>query len=249
MSNPRPVKSKIEKTLPLMNDPFISSYIPETCEFNLTNLKRMINKYPCLYIKPDNGSMGTGIIRLKELNSGKYELAYEQKKDILPQKDVPKFLTQKLNSSRLYIIQQGVDMATLNNCPFDLRVILQKVMGRWQLSLIYAKVALEENAIVTNIAKGNKRVPLEKVLIENDQKWDGYTILRHLLDASHQIADILGRKFPLRILGLDMAIDKNGEIWFFEANTRPVIKEELKEVTDQLSYEKYLEARQWNLKK
>lgn len=242
MSSPRVMKSKIIKTQPLMKDPFVSSYIPETCEYSMKNLEYMVNKYPSVYIKPDYGSLGVGIIRLKLLEDGKHELSYEKVRRVLPANEAKRALHHKLEKEKSYVIQQGIDLATLNNRPFDLRAVLQKVMDRWQLSLLYAKVAIEKNAVVTNISRGNRRVPLETVLMNNDQDWDGLITLRHLIDVSHQIAHILGQEFPVEILGLDMAIDKGGNIWFIEANTKPQVKG-LRAVNDALSYRKFIEAK------
>lgn len=238
----RVVKSKLKKTQLLMKDPFISRYIPKTFEYNHLNLKTMINKYPCVYIKPDTGSKGIGVIRLKALDGHKYELSYGKVRLVLSYQEVLNKLAAKLEDNKKYVIQQGIDMATFDRCPFDIRVVLQRIKDRWQLSLMSAKVAITEDAVVTNIARGNREFPVETVLKRNDQRLDPLYTLRHLIDISHQIAHILGSKYAMSILGLDMAVDKKGNIWFIEANTRPQCST-LGRVNDDLSYQKYLEAK------
>lgn len=242
MSTKRVVKSKLKKTQPLMKDPFVSRYIPKTYEYNPMNLRTMITKFPCVYIKPDSGSKGIGVIRLKVIDDLKYELAYGKVRTVLSYNDVLKKLDTKLDANKKYVIQQGIDMATYERCPFDIRVVLQKVKDRWQLSLMSAKVATDENAVVTNISRGNREFSVETVLKKNDQKLDPLYTLRHLIDISHQIAHILGSRYSMSILGLDMAVDKKGHIWFIEANTRPQCST-LSRVNDDLSYQKYLEAK------
>ena len=65
---------------------------------------------------------------------------------------------------------------------------------------------------------------IDHVLRNNDQKLNATDALWELIDVSHQIAQVLGSHFPFRIIGLDMAIDKKGHVWFIEANTDPVLK-------------------------
>lgn len=236
------IKSKMSKTQPLMKDPYISSYIPETCWYNQTNLKKMINTYSTVYIKPDLGSKGIGIMRLKNLGESLYELSHGKTIEKLSYNEAVKKIKEKIESNKSYVLQQGINVSTYEKCPFDIRVVMQKVKDRWQLSLMAAKVATTENAVVTNIARGNRKFPLETVLLKNDQKWDGMITLRHLIDLSHQIAHILGEKLPLKIIGLDLAIDKSGDIWFFEANSKPQCSA-LGKLNDAKSYQKYLEAK------
>jgi D-alanine-D-alanine ligase-like ATP-grasp enzyme len=74
-----------------------------------------------------------------------------------------------------------------------------------------------------------------------DQSLNRSETIRDLIDASQQIAQILGSRFPLNILGLDMGIDKKGYIWFIEANTKPDCKG--LEMIDRKLYRKYLRAK------
>jgi len=66
--------------------------------------------------------------------------------------------------------------------------------------------------------------------------------LKELVDIAHQISNILGSNFPFRIIGLDMAIDKTGKVWFIEANTKPQCVR-CKQVNDAVSQQKYEEAK------
>jgi D-alanine-D-alanine ligase-like ATP-grasp enzyme len=51
----------------------------------------------------------------------------------------------------------------------------------------------------------------------------------------------LDSHFLLQIVGLDMGIDQKGNVWFIEANTKPVQKG--MENLDRKLYQKYLEAK------
>ena len=103
-------------------------------------------------------------------------------------------------------------------------------------------VAKQKDAVVTNISRGNFDLSLEEVMQKNDQKLNPMNTIRELTDGSHQIVHVLGSRFPLLVLGLDMAIDKQGKVWFIEVNTNPDCIG-LEKVNDEKSYQKYLDLK------
>lgn len=224
-----------------MKDPITKRYVPVTDWFGSASLRRMVRKYACVYIKPNVGRKGTGIIRLKKLTSKKCEISYKQTKRLCSRKIVYTRIKKILKPKKKYIIQQGIDLATYRHRPFDVRVVLQKPLGQWRATLMCAKVAPRNSSVVTNIAKGAKDYNLYKALKGIDQSLNSSAIMRDLMDASYQIAQILSSRYQFKILGLDMAIDKNGRIWFIEANTKPDCRG-LKRI-DRRLYRKYVQAK------
>jgi hypothetical protein len=118
---------------------------------------------------------------------------------------------------------------------------LQKPLGRWRATLMSAKVAPHKSSVVTNVAKGAKDHNLYKLLKGIDQSLNSSAVMRDLMDASHQIAQILSSHFQLKVLGLDMGIDKKGKVWFIEANTKPDCIG--LETIDRRLYRKYVKAK------
>jgi len=234
------IRSKMEKTQALLDHPVISQHIPEVAWYNSTNLEDMLAHYRSIYIKPDRGRQGNRIIRLKRTDEIDWVLSLNGTSKIMPQPDIPSEL-ESIMVKKKYIIQQGVDMATYNKCPFDIRMVLHKPYETWDLTLTSAKVAFREDAVVTNVAKGARDYPLIKVLRNYDQKKDPMATLRDLVSAALQVCNMLGSKFPLRIIGLDMAVDKKGKIWFIEANTQPQCAR-LKRLNDKSTRKRYKEA-------
>ncbi|MCL6443780.1 MAG: YheC/YheD family protein [Alicyclobacillus sp.] len=235
------IRSKMRKTQPLMGDPIISRYVPETDWFNAASLYRMLQTYSTVYIKPDVGRKGDGVIRIRKLSGSECEVSYRQTSLRCASKNLIWELNKIRNANKKYIIQRGIDLATYHNRPFDVRVVLQKPLNRWHLSWMSAKVAPRTGSVVTNVAKGAKDVTLIKALRGIDQSVNVHSVLRELIDVSYQIVQILGSKFPLSIVGLDMAIDKKGNIWFVEANTKPDFTGLGK--LDRNQYERYLAAK------
>ena len=238
------IRSKMKKTIPLLEDSILSRHVPETHWFSTEELKNMVQFYPQVYIKPNIGRKGMGISRVKRISDSEYELSYEDITKRVSFQEVVKDLTGRFRDGKSYLVQEGIDLATFNEGPFHIRVVMQKVMNCWRLTLISGVVARRKDAVVTNISRGNFDLPLEEVLQKNDQKLNPMNTLRELIDLSHQIVHVLGSRFPLLVLGLDMAIDKQGKVWFIEANTNPDCSG-LEKVNDEVSYQKYLDAKKW----
>ncbi|WP_161793330.1 YheC/YheD family protein [Cohnella kolymensis] len=237
------IRSKMKKGYPLMTDPILSSHFPDTDWFQESSLRKMLRNHTAVYIKPDVGRKGNGVIRLKRLNRYEHEISHGETTIICPSKKLYSELTKMLNPKKNYLVQQGIDLATYRKRPFDVRVVLQKPLNTWRATLMSAKIAPNESSVVTNVAKGAKDLNVYKAINGIDQSVNRPEVLRDLLDVSHQIAQKLDSVFPLRILGLDMGIDKKGKVWFIEANTKPdnVGLENI----DRKLYRKYRAAKKW----
>lgn len=235
----KPIRSKTKKSEALLAHPFISRHVPQTVWFDQLNLNNMLDRYSTIYIKPDTGRQGQKVIRIKRIKEALCEISSSKVNIIVPLSRLSAEL-ETLMSGKKYIIQQGVDLATYKNCPFDIRMVMQKPYTTWELTLTSARVAPAEDAVVTNISMGAKDFPLHEILHKNDQKIDSLAMIKKLVDLAHQVCSILGTKFSLRIIGLDMAVDKKGKVWFIEANTKPQCKQ-CKLVNDQLTQEKFTE--------
>ncbi|WP_281282490.1 YheC/YheD family protein [Paenibacillus piri] len=231
----------MKKSSPLMDDPIISRYIPKTDWFHTSSLRRMLRAYSTVYIKPDIGRRGNGIVRVTRRNRSESEISYNDKTIRCSTDDVHYELQKILNPNKKYLIQQGINLATYHGRPFDVRVVLQKPLRRWHLSWVSAKVAPRRSSVVTNIAKGAKDIRINRTLKGIDQPLNRLEVMRELIDVSYQIVQILGSRFPLKIIGLDMGIDKKGRVWFIEANTRPDFKG--LGSLDLKQYRRYLEAK------
>lgn len=241
MNNHKTISSKMKKTGALLNHPLVSEHVPKTVWYNSQNLQEMLALYDGIYIKPNTGKQGNRVIRVKKVNEFDCQVSDNDFSKTIMISDLFSEL-EKIMASRVYIIQQRIDLATYKNCPFDIRMVLQKPYTTWALTLTSAKVALREDAVVTNVSKGAQDYPLNDILRQYDQREDPLATLRELVNLAHEIANILGSNFPLRIIGLDMAIDKKGKVWFIEANTQPQCAR-CKQVNDKISKHKYEIAR------
>jgi hypothetical protein len=217
----RPFNDKMRKTLVLLNDPEVKDYVPMTDWFTEQKAKEMIKTYPSLFIKPNKGRIGIGVMRLRRIGNSQYELHYQDKAETYETIDQAlAALKTKLIPSKKYLIQQGIDLATVLERPFDFRVVMHKFNGKWEKSAWCAKIS-PPKLIVTNHAKGGIIISAEQALAANKSNFNYKKAVNELNEICYKICSVFDSHFSFCKVGLDMAIDNNGHIWFIEANTSP----------------------------
>ena len=235
------ILSKMRKERPLTRDSKLSMHVPETKWLRASNLTSMLKKYTTLYVKPDKGSSGRGIIRIKRLSDTMCIISSKKGAVRCAINDAIRVIKKRMMPNQKYIVQQGISLATYRGRPFDFRVVLQYTDNKWNLTWMSAKVASKKNAVVTNVAQGAKDKKIEPTISGADQSFQTDKVMSELKALSYRIARKLGALFPVGILGLDMCIDKKGKIWFIEANTNPNFHGLRK--LDPVQYKRYLIAK------
>ncbi|GGE04553.1 hypothetical protein GCM10011571_02000 [Marinithermofilum abyssi] len=251
------VSNKMKYNKVLLKDPWLSSYVPKTLWFSVTALEDMLKAYPVVFIKPNSNHKGNQIIRVKSTpqqwaqfrEKSFYELRYSYKEDVktCSLKEVMKEVVNEINPNKKYIVQQGIDLATFDGSPFDLRILMHKPGERWQISGWLARVA-KKDQIVTNHIRGAKVLPLDQALKDNGHV-NIVDLTMKLGDLAQRISLALGSYFDLRILALDMAVDNDGNLWFIEMNSSPMFRKMFKELKNKEMYANIISTRNYILKK
>lgn len=194
-------------------------YMPYTLLFNRINLEHMLKEYNFCYIKNNRGRCGKGIFRIEhrcenyicktggsEINTWHFSTFQA----------LSTFLEEIF--AKKSIIQQEISLETIDNCPFDMRVLMQKdEYAKWTLSALNFRIA-NTGAIVTNFSAGARDAMIipKQPLLHPNISWETIT---HF--ATHSVAALESYFGPLGEIGLDIALDKNGRLWLIEANSRP----------------------------
>jgi hypothetical protein len=206
-------------------------YIPNTRKLaSHLDLSRLLRQHSFLYLKPARGKAGRGIMQVKRrLNKRlKYQLSIQESRKSQTYSYVG--LTRiwnKIDSlidSEEYIAQQGISLARINGRPFDLRVLVQKnSKGRWMLTGIGARVA-GTLSITTHVPRGGYIDEPEKLLGTAFGVRQAKSLMRRTKSAAMSIAKQIekGSGNVLGEMSLDLGIDTEGAIWFFEANAKPM---------------------------
>lgn len=210
----------------LLNNPLLHKYLPETRELNEKNLADMLPKYRTLFLKPSNGSLGKGIIKVVT-DKGKLKYVVYRGKRIKGQADdISDFMkkTKKYRDDRAYIVQQGLDLIRYRGASFDLRIIFQKNgQGEWQISKKFCRLAPRGSSI-SNLSSGGRVENSSKVLkllfkTEEEITKKNEEILSLCITVANTLEqeskDIFGE------LGLDIGIERTGRLYLIEVNSKP----------------------------
>ncbi|WP_079908787.1 YheC/YheD family protein [Paenibacillus sp. 32352] len=199
--------------------PQLRKYLPETALCNEARLADYLDRYPAVYIKPDGGGRGKGVI--KAWKKGNLIYYVKVKGDVQSVNSVKElFLKLKLNKP-VHIVQQAIDLARINGRPFDIRVMMMRDrQERWNYIGMVAKVA-GTKSIITNVARGKGYVlPIDRALRES-LGLSGSRIAKKKNEMI-QVAELCTRthsksRYDWQI-GYDIAIDRKGKVWFIETN-------------------------------
>lgn len=206
-------------------------FIPTTRKLiSITGLGKMLQKHLYLYLKPESGKAGKGIMTI--MFQPDKPLPYllkiqeDKKSSTYTCASLGKLWAhiQKQCGEEPYIAQQGIQLASYNDRRFDLRALVQKnERGKWELTGIGARLA-GSSSITTHVPRGGMIEDPEKLLISSFNTVQARKILIKAKQTSLMIARQIERGSGqlLGEMSMDLGIDSSGNIWFFEANSKPM---------------------------
>ncbi|MGG3560244.1 YheC/YheD family protein [Neobacillus rhizosphaerae] len=210
----------------LQQDTSVTSYLPETFPFiSFSIIETMLSKYGHIFIKPKNGSLGLGVHQIiYDKLTDDYYCRYQDREGT---NRLRKFSTlEKLFNSVFanqslenMIVQQGIHLLRNEQRSIDFRVHTNKdEFGKWHMTAIAAKIA-GPGSVTTHTRSGGEIKTMEEIFpkevcnLYTEKLSTAALILSSALD--QVIEGIIGE------IGFDLGIDRNGEVWLFEANSKP----------------------------
>lgn len=203
-------------------------YLPETKELNPTNFAEMADKYATLFLKPCNGSLAIGIIKVVRTDSdGLRYTVYRAVKKTGHANDTDSLLkvTRASRKGWPYIVQEGIDLDTFKKCAFDIRIIYQKNSnGEWSVTKKFVRVA-PPGSSVANMSRGGKAETavnvFDRIFKKNKELIEAKN--EELSNLCKTVAETLEESSQKLYgeLGLDIGIDKEGKFWLIEVNSKP----------------------------
>jgi hypothetical protein len=204
----------------------LKSLLPETTRLDSPEtLSHFLKQHQDLYLKPIEGKAGIGMMRLRIIPQG-FELIHqtpkEKKKRILRRFSTCYQLIHRLTQQKPYLIQQTIPLATYQEQPFDIRMLLQKdEKGTWQITGTGIRVAGKE-AISTHVPMGGRIVQFNEAIsaaFGDHSKAIGEKLEQTGLEIAKWLEQKQG--YLLGEMSLDLGIESNQRIWVFEANAKP----------------------------
>lgn len=208
-----------------------SKHVPKTRRLRSANtLTAMLMNHESLYLKPESGKAGKGIMRLRyradsdlpyrlQIQGGKKNATYRAASmDRLWER-----IRKEKGTSR-YIVQQAIALATHRGRPFDLRVLVQKNgRGAWAVTGIGARLA-GARSITTHVPRGGSIEEPAAMLEGTFGPERAAAILKNVPTAALLIARQIENASAMMLgeMSMDLGVDDEGGLWFFEANSRPM---------------------------
>jgi glutathione synthase/RimK-type ligase-like ATP-grasp enzyme len=217
------MRSKWNKHKILRMTATLRAHLPECSPYKRTTLHKMLKRHRIVYAKPDNSSLGYGVIRIE--SGAPYILQSGTRRIRCKTLTTLSRTLQSLMKKRPYILQQGIELMTYNRRRFDLRVMVQRSKtGQWHVTGDAARLA-PARQIITNISAGGSVVPLSGLLPDSISTTGKHDLRKKCEKIALTASQQLARHLPnLRESGVDLAIDRTRRIWILELNTRPDTK-------------------------
>ncbi|MFE0558712.1 YheC/YheD family protein [Paenibacillus sp. NPDC058910] len=215
------VKSKWTKTKLLQSQQELAKLVPPTQLFSRRHLFDMLERYGMVYVKPDAGSQGKGVMRVEKKGA-----AYQYQNGIRTltcrsYRELCRSLSKQIDSKR-YLIQRGIHLLTYDHRPFDLRVMIQRnPEGEWEATGTVGRVAHPRKA-VTNGSQGGTIYAADRLIRASADDAKTNELLQEIDRIALAVAAHMSHTYPaLNELGLDLAVDRDLTLWILEVNTLP----------------------------
>lgn len=200
-------------------------YLPKTLlNPSLEEIDAMLKEFGQVFIKPVHGSHGEGIQQLiKPRNEAFYYCRFQQnhQNHLRRFSNLKRLMNHQFSNGLENMIgQQGINLITLEHKPVDFRIHTNKDrIGNWKVSAIAAKKA-GEHSITTHVANGGEVKTIKEMISLNILSNKQFNQLKNI---ALQLSEEIDRYLPGLIgeIGFDLGLDKNGNIWLFEANSKP----------------------------
>lgn len=219
--------SKLQVHKALSKYPEMRKYIPETRVYNdFEDVSSMLNEFKFIFIKASVGWCGKQVLSIEQVDN-KYKLNFYDKglKEITIEKmEGLKTFVEKFVKGRRVMIQQGIRLLKYNGRNMDMRVLMIKdEKGEWEAVRNHSRIA-KENYTITNTSAGGDCINFEDIYPYLSTPFYKGNIPNEdeIANETKKILYYIEKEFgSFGEIGMDMAIDIYGYIWFIEANTRP----------------------------
>lgn len=223
----RPLSGKYQTYQILQKCSSITAYLPETIRYqSMKSLEEMIQKYHSICLKPNGGSHGRGVIKITPfkrhfLIQGR-SLTNEHFQQWIQDPNHLKEWIHKFTQNTRYIIQPYLQLTTPQQSPFDIRILVQKGGDqKWHVTGSAVRVG-KAHSLTSNLHGGGNALPFIPFLKENYEKKIQQQIQHQIHRITSTVPTFIEQNYgPLVELGLDIGIDKKGNVWILEVNSKP----------------------------
>ena len=135
-------------------DNVVRRHLPPTDVYSSASLRRFLERYGSVYIKPNYEHQGQGIIKAWKTKNSTYTYV-KVRGTAAPAVPSAFALHRKLRipTKPMFVVQKAIELARTKGRPFDIRVMMMRHREQWTYVGMLAKVA-GRNSVITNIGRG-----------------------------------------------------------------------------------------------
>lgn len=214
----------------LARHPDLEPYLPATEKFQGgEGLAAFLRRWGTVFLKPAGGSLGLGIIAVNRRRDG-YRCRFCTRAGMLLRHyatfDGLLTALRRYMGRRDYVMQQGIRLMRWGGRTFDIRLLMQKdAGGRWQVTKSYARVA-PFGSPTSNLSTGGIAAQLERVLRAAAGRSKARRIADKIRECALNLAPVIESQIGATLgeMGLDLALDRTGQLWILEVNSKPYVQ-------------------------
>lgn len=228
-------------------NPVTKASIPVTALYSNTKLLSFLKQYRVVYVKPDAGGQGLGVVRVSRKN-GAYVVQTPGRRLVARSEGALLRTLSKTLFYKTYVIQRAIRSVTPDGRPFDIRVHVQRLNGKWLVGGMVGRVG-RLGEIVTNRHRGAVPMTIDTLLRHhlhlNQHRVQ--QVKQRLAKVCIEAAKEMNKGYPYRPeLGIDIGLDSKLKPWIYEANITPGIHV-FRDLKNQTAYRRIVHYR--NLRK
>lgn len=182
-----------------------------------------LSRYPAVYIKPLYGFGGTGILRVEYTDDGMYKVSGETEAVMTKEEFYP-FIVE-CRSHTHYLIQQEIKLFAVDDRKIDLRVFIARGGDKkWRAISTVAKWGAD-GKIITNLVAGGEMKDLDWLAEETKKQGVPMPTQEAIERVAIESGEAIIGLFPkVAYLGIDVALDYNGDLYILDLNPGPTRK-------------------------
>ncbi|WP_124726908.1 YheC/YheD family protein [Staphylospora marina] len=211
----------------LSTHPEIKPFLPPTARYQTPkDVLERLDKFGSVLIKPNGGSHGRGVVAINRTGDkwwvrGRSKANHSFETWFFRLDDFLRWIRDFIGNTR-YVIQPFLDLTTADGRPFDVRILVQKnEQFAWETTGMAVRIG-NPRTITSNLHGGGQAVKFEEFLAGNYDESLANTIRKNIRFLSRTVPSHIEKNHgPLLELGLDVGIDKKGNVWILEVNSKP----------------------------
>ncbi|MCL7749466.1 YheC/YheD family protein [Halalkalibacter alkaliphilus] len=204
----------------------LTKYFSNASDISKDDFKKFIKENQKIYVKAVKGSRGKKVVRVEKIGNGYCFSHFDNQLTSVHVKNKNEVLNllKDFFGSRSVILQEGIDLLELDEQFIDMRAELHRNgQGELEVVAIPVRVGKKSSPISTHGGSFTFEDFYKKILSYSEE--EVVELRKKLDDVLKLFFKALEKEYgPFGELGIDIALDKDGNLWYIECNAQSAKK-------------------------